>query len=158
MNVNLDALSDVTKINISQVGYSTSEFMLERQLLMNEKSYCGTVSKFDIDLGNTHMLTTNPLNYKILEIKRRDVGQDIAATDLTLVNTNVTNQAAQTFLINYQTQGIVNSPGEYTRLLNRFFHTFDELHRKTYDVNGAVTDAVVAAQHSNQNNDLGQVT
>ena len=69
MNVNLDGLSDVTKINISQVGYANSEFMLERQLLLNEKSYCGTVSKFDIDLGNTHMLTTNPLNYQIFEIR-----------------------------------------------------------------------------------------
>lgn len=155
MNVNLDALSDVTKINISQVGYSTSEFMLERQLLMNEKSYCGTVSKFDIDLGNTHMLTTNPLNYNIFEIKRRHVGQDLLQTDLTLVNTNVTNQGAQLFRIDYQTQGIVNTPGEYTRLLNRFFHTFDELHRKTYDVNGAVTDAVNGPQHSTQHNNLG---
>ena len=155
MNVHLDALSDVTKINISQVGYSTSEFMLERQLLLNEKSYCGSVSKFDLDLGNTHMLTTNPLNYNILEIKRRDVGQDFLQTDLTLVNTNVTDQGAQLFRIDSNTQGIVNTPGEYTRLLNRFFHTFDTLHRKTYDVNGVQTNAVDAAQHSNQNNDLG---
>ena len=155
MNVNLDSLSDVTKINISQVGYSTSEFMLERQLLLNEKSYCGTVSKFDIDLANTHMLSTNPLNYKIMEIKRRDVGQDLETTDLTVVNTNVANQAAQTFTIDYETQGIVNTPGEYTRLLNRFFRTFDELHRKTYTINGVLNDAIVAAQHSNQNTALG---
>ena len=120
MNVNLDALSDVTKINISQVGYSTSEFMLERQLLMNEKSYCGTVSKFDIDLGNTHMLTTNPLNYHVFEIKRRHVGQALYAQPqqfipvvnqfLTLTHPGVIAQNSQTFTINYQTQGIINTP------------------------------------------------
>ena len=155
MNVNLDALSDVTKINISQVGYSTSEFMLERQLLMNEKSYCGTVSKFDIDLGNTHMLTTNPLNYEIFEIKRRNVGQTLQA-DLAVVNTNVIpipggiiNYAK--FIINPKTQGVVNTPTEYTRLLNRFFHTFDRLHRTGYNAGAAI----VPAQHSIQHTDLG---
>ena len=151
MNVNLDALSDVTKINISQVGYSTSEFMLERQLLMNEKSYCGTVSKFDIDLGNTHMLTTNPLNYGILEIKRRDVGEDLTQTDLSINHPLVTAQNSQSFIINHQTQGIVNTPGEYTRLLNRFFHTFDTLHRQPYN-NGP---AIVQAEHSTQHTDDG---
>lgn len=174
MNVNLDALSDVTKINISQIGYSTSEFMLERQLLMNEKAYCGTVSKFDIDLGNTHMLSTNPLNYRIFEIRRRHVGEILYAQPqppggpvvnpfLSITHPAVVPQNSQTFTINPLTQGVVNTPGEYTRLLNRFFHTFDTLHRQTYQEvdptfpQGPVIeiDAVRADQHSNQNNTLG---
>ena len=157
MNVNLDALSDVTKINISQVGNSTSEFMLERQLLMNEKSYCGTVSKFDIDLGNTHMLTSNPLNYKIFEIKRRDVSQNIETDDLTITHPQVTGQNSQTFTIDPK-QGIVNTPGEYTRLLNRFFQTFDRLHRTPYtDAGGTDQPAIIPAQHSVQHTDAGVI-
>ena len=91
------------------------------------------------------------MNYGILEIKRRDVGEDLTQTDLSINHPLVTAQNSQSFIINHQTQGIVNTPGEYTRLLNRFFHTFDTLHRQPYN-NGP---AIVQAEHSTQHTDDG---
>ena len=130
MNVNLDALSDITKINISRVGYNSSEFMLERQLLMNDKSYYGSVSKFDVDLGNTHMLTTNPLNYNLFEIKRRAVGAAIAQTNISILRPGILAQGANRFNISPNVIGIINSPSEFMRLFVRFITTFDRLQRE----------------------------
>ena len=154
MQVQLDALSDITKLTVSQMGSAESEFMLERQFLDNDKAYCAAVSKFDIDLGGTHMLSSNPMNYNLLEIKRRNVGQDFETTDLTIQHPTVRAQNSHIFRVD-PADGVVNTAGEFIRLMNRFFATFDELHRRSYQVLGADFDAIGAAFYSDQFNNQG---
>ena len=150
MNVQLDALSDITKLNISQMGSNESEFMLERQLLDNDKKYCVSVSKFDIDLGNTHMLSLNSKNYKLLEIKRRNVGQVYQTANLAILHPVVVAQQSNIFTIDPADQ-IVNTAGAFIRLMNRFFATFDELHRRPLEqADGSFLPAIPESQHSDQ--------
>lgn len=156
MNVNLDAVSDITKISISQIGSNLSEFTLDRQMLANDKSYVGSISKFDIDLGTTHMLTTNQFNYSLFEIKRRHVGQvPPPMTDLSIQRADILANGSNIFNIDPRTKGIINTPSDFLRRLFDFVTTFDKLQRSPYDLNGIEQVAIDPNLHSTQHTDLG---